>query len=94
MQNWLKTLIITLLVIPSFASAANSENGKRLHDSHCTRCHNSEIYTRPDRTVHSLEELKKRVHQCVLMAALPWFDEEIEDVIEYLNVYFYNFGIK
>lgn len=94
MRNWLNTLIILSSFFSFSCFAADAENGKRLYEAGCVRCHNSEIFTRPDRKIKTLEGLKKRVHQCVLMAQLPWFDEEIDDVIEYLNVYFYNFGMK
>ena len=94
MRNWLKLLFAALLLNPLYTAAADSENGKALHNANCSRCHGSDIYTRPGRMVNSLQELDKRVHQCVQMAELPWFDEEIKDVVEYLNVYFYNFGMK
>ncbi len=74
--------------------AADIENGQTLHKGHCTRCHDTEIYTRPDRIVNNLEELKNRVQQCELTIELAWFEEEVNDVTEYLNSYFYKFGIK
>ena len=94
MRNWPELFLVLVLVFPLSAAGADSENGRILHDSNCTRCHGKDMYTRPGRTIDSLQALQKRVHQCVLMADLPWFEEEIEDVVEYLNVYFYNFEMK
>jgi len=34
------------------------------------------------------------VQQCELAIELGWFEEEVEDVTDYLNVTYYLFGIK
>ena len=40
---------------------ANIEHGKTLVEQHCTRCHDTGVYSRPDRRVGSLEALKNQV---------------------------------
>lgn len=97
-------LLLTLLPALSYASGIEDgdlpssegsfENGKRLHDANCTRCHDSDIYTRPKRIVNSLEELKKRVTQCELSAELTWFEEDINDVVLYLDENYYKFPLE
>jgi mono/diheme cytochrome c family protein len=74
--------------------AADINNGKQLHQKYCLRCHQSEMYTRDDRKVKTLEQLNKQVQQCELAIELGWFEEEVEDVTDYLNVTYYLFGIK
>ena len=71
--------------------AVDIENGKALHDANCKRCHNENVYTRKDRLIHSYDALRERIIQCELMAEMAWFDEEIDDVVAYLNQAFYKF---
>ena len=69
-------------------------NGERLHQENCMQCHTPEIYQRENRIVNNFDELDSRVRQCELTNELTWFDEEIDDVINYLNVNYYMFQIK
>lgn len=65
--------------------------GKALYEKNCTRCHGTEVFTRDDRGVKSLEELKSRVKQCSIAAESKWADDEISTVVGYLNKDFYKF---
>ncbi len=76
--------------------AADSANGQALHDAHCQSCHASlnegkpsQIYTRADRRVTSLSGLKSQVNRCKASVGVAWFDDEVADVVEYLNSNFY-----
>ena len=98
MQTSIKTLaIISLLTMMSQTSlAADSANGKKLHNESCLACHSSlmkgkpdTIYTRSDRQVNSLAGLQKQVNRCQNSVGANWFDDQIEDVVEYLNTTFY-----
>jgi hypothetical protein len=71
--------------------AADLQRGHELVESHCQRCHGSEVYIRPDRRVTSLPGLYKQVQRCELMLGLTWFDEDIENTAAYLNQEFYKF---
>jgi mono/diheme cytochrome c family protein len=85
----LATLLVLFTHTAAYASAM--DNGEILHDGNCQRCHQAEIYTKPDRVVKNLPQLKQRVKQCELMADLMWFEEEVDDVTLYLNKIFYLF---
>ncbi len=74
--------------------SATAQDGKQLHDDFCVSCHTAAIYTREERIVNSYPELQERVRQCELANNLTWFDDEIEAVINYLNVNYYQFEIK
>jgi len=66
--------------------------GKKLHDQSCTKCHNTNVYTRKDRTVKTLDALKHQVNNCQKGAAgVQWTAEETTAVIKYLNTEFYKF---
>ena len=71
--------------------AADIDNGDDLHFTHCTGCHDESVYTRDNRVVQSRERLGAQVRFCKDTIGLTWFDDEVEDVIEYLNRDYYHF---
>ncbi len=84
-------LYLSLMLGAASAPAANLERGHALVQTHCQRCHGSEVYTRADRKVTSLNGLHKQVQRCEQMLGLTWFDEDIENAATYLNQEFYKF---
>lgn len=72
-------------------TAADIQAGKKLHDQHCMQCHDSGVYTREDRRVNSLAGLTKQVRRCEQSLGLKWFDQDIENVVQYLNQNHYHF---
>ena len=83
-----------LLLTAAFSLPAPGEpedSAKTLYDENCVRCHGTEVYTREDRKVTSLEGLERQVQRCELALGLKWFDEEISEVTSYLNEHFYHF---
>lgn len=96
------TRLKTFMIIPFFAfmsqasQAANPAHGKDLHDANCLSCHASlmggdpnVIYTRSDRRVNTIEGLKNQVTRCKTTVGVPWPEDQIQDVVEYLNSNFY-----
>lgn len=75
----------------SNVALADAEAGKILHDTHCTKCHGTEVYTRKNRVVKNPEGLKKQVSRCQLSVGANWFDEDVDNVVDYLNSSFYKF---
>ena len=88
------TAIVFVVLFNTGLQAADSHRGKELHGQHCQRCHQSEVYTRAERMVENFSALRERVSQCELSNNLLWFDEEIDDVTQFLNQEYYEFGIK
>jgi len=82
---------LAALLAAGAAQAGNAAKGRQLVETHCLRCHGSEVYTRPDRKVSNRAELEKQVRRCELMLGLTWFDEDIEDTTTYLNLEYYKF---
>jgi mono/diheme cytochrome c family protein len=89
----MKTIIAVLFSAISIAPcfAADVENGNDLHFEHCTGCHGDEVYTRDDRKMKDLAQLGRQVRFCQNAVGATWFDDEVDDVIEYLNTTFYHF---
>ena len=89
MKNTAALLLVYLTVGP--ATAADIENGEDLHFENCTGCHDETVYTRENRNVQSLERLGRQVRFCKDSLELTWFDEDVDDVIEFLNQNYYRF---
>ena len=89
----MKVLLFTLFIVLNITSlrAANIENGDDLHFENCTGCHDTTVYTRENRNVQSLSRLGAQVRFCKDSLELTWFDDEVEDVIGYLNKEYYHF---
>jgi len=80
---------LPVFLIP--AEAADIENGDDLHFENCTGCHQEIVYTRDDRNVGSMERLDLQVRFCKDSLELSWFDEDVDDVVEFLNQNYYHF---
>lgn len=95
----IKFSFISNMIFISFSiNAANIENGKDLHNSNCISCHismqggdGSGIYTRENKRMESYPALIKQVKRCRDSLGMPWPEEHVNDVVEYLNSSFYKF---
>ena len=67
------------------------EHGKKMHEDHCYKCHTDSVYTRDNRFVKSLEALNKQVVRCKDNLGIPWFDEDTDAVVHFLNEKYYKF---
>jgi hypothetical protein len=90
MKTNLKIYIIAL-VLAIASSPLQADKGKTLYEDKCTRCHSTELFTREDRNVKTLEVLKTRVKVCSIAAEAEWTDDKISNVVDYLNKNFYKF---
>lgn len=92
MNNNLARLITALIMLlTQTAAIADMENGRTLTERNCTGCHDDSMYTREDPRVTTLGALQKQVRRCETNLGLTWFDEETNDVINYLNTQYYHF---
>ncbi len=87
-----QVLLAIFLTTSAPAFAADIEHGKILLDQHCTRCHDTRVFTRPDRKIGSLEALRSQVKRCESSQSLDWPQPDVDDVAAYLNAAFYKFG--
>jgi len=98
MQKAMKlTLFFLTSLLPAIASA-DLQRGKNLHEQNCIACHasrfgnnGSEIYTRDNHRIASLPALQTQVRRCENNLGLTWFDDEVNDVVDYLNKNYYKF---
>lgn len=73
------------------ANAADASKGEKLHNAKCTGCHDTRQYTRPNRIVHTLDDLHARVQFCDSASGANFSLEDIDDVVAFLNEKFYKF---
>jgi len=66
-------------------------HGKEAHKNHCYKCHNDDVYTRDDRFVKTIDALSKQVVRCKEGSDIPWFDEDADAVVQFLNKKYYRF---
>lgn len=91
MKMYIIATAICLGVSSAHADDAEKASGKELHEKNCVSCHKPELYTKPNRRVTSREKLSTQVQFCVQQLNLQLFDEEAENVAEYLNTEYYHF---
>lgn len=96
--------LATAIVAASIAgvnpgAAADFARGRSLHNANCTDCHGNmtggdgiTLYTRSPRMVNARPQLEKRVRYCATGARLAWSEQDIADVVQYLDKAFYNFN--
>lgn len=86
-------LMLTVAVTPAWAEdrVPNIANGKTLVDKKCMGCHDNRQYTRPNRIVHTFEDLHARVEFCDSASDANFSFDDLDDVVEYLNVNYYKF---
>ncbi len=95
----MKLLPNLLLLSLSFVTvSSHAEDGQALHQSECTECHGRMtggdghvIYTRDERIVRNIVELKARVTHCANGANTRWNETQISAVTNYLNQQFYQY---
>jgi hypothetical protein len=84
-------LFFTLAAGSTLADEADLAQGKELLDGHCFDCHGTDYYTRDERRVNSRKKLSAQIRFCEQSQNLTWFDDDVENVAEYLNKNFYHF---
>jgi mono/diheme cytochrome c family protein len=82
---------VILAGLASGVHAANIDNGKALHAAKCMGCHDNSIYTRPDSIIRSYGSLQNRVKFCDVAAQAHFTEDQINDIVAYLNSAFYKF---
>ena len=91
MKQTVRTAILSAGLLFATVSFADTENGKELfNEAKCMECHNSEDFDN-SKKVKNYHTLVGRVDACQRNNDAGWFDEDTEDVAEYLNKTHYKF---
>ena len=90
-------LLLIMASISSVSCASDDDiidpiaHGENAHKNHCYKCHTDEVYTRENRFVKSIDALSKQVLRCKEDSDVPWFDEDTDAVVQFLNKKYYKF---
>ncbi|BAO44441.1 hypothetical protein [Thiolapillus brandeum] len=88
-----KVLFIAVCIILFSTTAQSGEDfhPEKFHQSNCTGCHDSKVYTRSNRRVNSLPRLESQVRMCDANLGKKLFDDDILSLTQYLNDNYYRF---
>ena len=97
----LPSTLIILLLSSAFsvsANAADAHPGKAIHDESCLNCHvgnhDEKFYTRKNRRIKDLNGLGVMVKMCDANLGTALFDEDMDEITNYLNESYYKFPKK
>ena len=92
-MRFLTFIVMAFVVLPAWAAdrAPDVAHGKTLVDQKCMGCHDNRQYTRPNRIVHTFEDLRGRVEFCDSASNANFSFDDLDDVVEFLNVTYYKF---
>lgn len=88
-MRFLKAIALAALLAPA-AQAGDFDPAQFLQDK-CSRCHGSEVYSRPNPRVKSLDKLEAQVRRCDANVGTGLFDEDIAALVKHLNDSYYKF---
>ncbi|WP_462319809.1 c-type cytochrome [Halochromatium sp.] len=91
-QRLLASLALVTVTATSLNAQADDQvDAQALFEQNCTSCHGSEVYTREDRRIDSLDALHSQVRMCEQNLGLTWFDDQVDAVTQLLNREYYKF---
>ena len=82
---------VLLLALPAFAQ--DPGRGKLLYETHCGGCHYERVHDRLRSKIRDLADLRAEVARWAPQTKRKFTDEELADVVEYLNVSHYRIGL-
>lgn len=75
----------------AFAQSPNALRGQRLYETACTACHAQSVHSRVQKSARSVPAIREFAVRWARVVNAPWTNEEIDDVVTYLNERYYKF---
>ena len=93
MSFWRTPMLLVLLLAAGTAGAQvrNLERGRALYENHCRVCHTPKVHHRMPRLPLNQAQLREIVVLWSSGENLRWGEEEIDDVVFFLNMTVYHF---
>ena len=94
MRGFTWTVTVAALVVSLSAAAADlpdPDRGRALYENHCMVCHTSKVHRRYPPSAIDREALRHIVKVWVEEQKLRWSENDIRDVVEYLNRTYYRY---
>jgi mono/diheme cytochrome c family protein len=83
--------VFAILWFPAATQATSTLRGTELYENHCTACHTSLVHIREKKKGKSLEQVEVWIRRWAGELKLEWRDEEVKDVLQYLNSRYYRY---
>jgi len=92
-KSFTLSALVTFLMATALTNPAMADTGqgKKLHEAHCTKCHDDSVYKRKDKMVHNLNELTQQINSCGHATGTTLNKSQNEALVQYLNATFYHF---
>ena len=87
------SLLLTMLATVNIPLATAQDRGQQLYENHCLSCHESTVHIRGDKRATSFNDIQYQVGRWSEVLSLSWTEEEINDVVNYLNARYYQYQI-
>jgi mono/diheme cytochrome c family protein len=85
------TAAALLVATPALAQSPNALRGQRLYETTCTGCHAQSVHSRVQKSAQSVPAIREFAVRWARVVNAPWTNEEIEDVVTYLNERYYKY---
>lgn len=83
---------VALLASAWGVRAADRERGRMLYENHCFECHDSVVHVRETRKAKTRSDIRRRIIGFARFLELGWDEDEVTDVLHYLDSRYYGFG--
>lgn len=87
------SLAVLLAFSPPLFAQGDAANGRMLYETYCGVCHYERVHQRLRSEVKDLADLRDMVARWAPQTKRQFTLDEREDVVEYLNVSHYRFGL-
>ena len=84
-------LLFFLVTASTNAYAADAERGAQLYQNHCIACHAESVHERSGPKAESVADIRYQITRWQNVLNLSWSEQEIDDVLLYLNNRFYQY---
>ena len=82
---------LLLLAVAPASPAQSPTRGELLYTTHCVACHTKEVHWRARRLATDWPTLTDETRRWQRNLGLKWTDDEVGDVVRYLNTTIYRF---
>lgn len=69
-----------------------ASRGQLLYQNHCTVCHESNVHIRKKRKARKIADIHQWVSIWATHRKLEWSEEEISDVVDFINGKYYQYS--
>ena len=92
-MNHAQLVLLSMLLAPAAYAAlpGDSAEGERLVAANCTSCHGTDVFSRTDHKVLSLDALRRQLASCGHGAKKEFSAAQTDSIVKYLNERFYRF---